>query len=314
MVIKFYKACLLSVLCMAPLGLSADFEDVASTVFKEATEGTLGWASHAGASYIAYEGYKAYTGLTEDNGAEVIALLGGQALPRNELITLAGTVSSLAGTYYAASLWQYCTLGIQLRKMNRQNTSTNVILRNRWADYDTAEELMQAFNDNNGRARDPLKRQILLNMGLSENTQPLEAIEKVDAALVQLEERLRYYESYTNIVELLAQEMIDKDSDMQSLIGGDVLIDQDLNDYAEDLLQNYANNSFVANSITVGWFFKEDCYLKRPWIYTITYNIASRCALKTLEQYARLLAVRHILATYIPQNQRPARVVVNNQY
>lgn len=308
MVIQFYKKCLLGVLFIAPVGVSAEWSNVVADAAKDIAQGSLGWAAHAGLGYLAYRSY----GALDSNyvGPVNIQKIAGYELTPDEVLTRAGTAFGVAALYHSAMFWQYCTFGVQLRKMKRPNTGTNLLFRNRWAECETAAELMERFKATDVATSD-LKKQLLLNMGLSENTAPLEAIKKIDDALKKLYERLKNYESYTNIVELTAQRMIDEDSDTLALLGGDVLITDDIAVYAEDILTDYAQNSWIANSISIGLFFKEDCYLKRPCLYTSTYNIASRCAMKTLEQFARLKAVRHILEQYIPANQRQPHVIVH---
>lgn len=293
-------------LLIAPGAVFAEWGNVISDAAKDVTQGSLGWTAHLGLGYLGYKGYQAFTA----DPAQEIFKIAGKKIARNDLITLSATALGGAAVYHGALFWQYCTFGVQLRKMKRPNTGTNPLFRNRWAECETAIELMEQLNSYQG-GRDALKRQLLLNMGLEQNTVPLEAIKKIDAALTKLYERLKFYESYTNIVELTAQTMIDEDSDALALLGGDVLITDDLNVYSEDILNTYAKNSWISNSVTIGFFFKEDCYLKRPWLYTSTYNMASHCAMKTLEQFARLKAVRHILEQYVPQNQRQPHVIVH---
>ncbi len=310
MVIKSYKKYLLSLLVLLPAGISADLGDVVCGVTKELGYGAFGWSAHAGLGYLSFKGYKAFTAESVEGTAKEVFKIAGQEIAPSNLVKISLAAHGFAALYHSAMLWRYCTFGVQLRKMKRQNTSTNLVLRNRWAECDTAAELMNQLAHYPG-GREALKRQLFFNMGLEQNASPLEAIKKVDTALTQLDKRLKMYESYTNIVELTAQRMIDQDSDTRALLDGDVLITDDITLYSEDILQEYASNSWISNSPTIGLFFKEDCYFRRPWLYTATYNMASYCAMKTLEQYARLKAVRHILQQYIPANQRQSRVIVH---
>lgn len=309
MVIKFYKTCLLGVLLIAPIGVSADLGTTLYDGVQDVVTGPIGWGGHAGLGYLGYKGYKAYKGLTEDPAVKMLKIAGFE-VASNNLMTTAGIALGTAALYHSALMYNFCTFGVELRKMKRPNTSSNPVFRNKWAGCDSAVDLMDELGQN-GRGKDPLKKQLLLEMGLKENTPPLEGIKKIDAALDKLDKRLANYAWYTNIVELTAQAMIDEDADSKALLGGDVLINNDINGYSEDLLKSNASNSWMHNSVTIGWHLKENCYFKRPTLYTATYNMASHCAMKTLEQYGRLKAVRHILEQYVPATQRQPRVIVH---
>lgn len=309
MVINSYKKYVLGLLLIAPVAISANVAQKLYNGVHDVVTGPIGWGTHAGLGYLGYEGYRAYTGLTEDSAAEILKVASFD-IARSDLLATAGAALGTAALYHSALVYQYCTFGVQLRKLKSSNTSNNAVFRNRWAECDTAKELMDELKKNGGRQKDALKKQFLLNLGLKDNAAPLDGIKKIDAALAVLDKRLKTYSSYTNIVELTAQEMINEDSDAAALLDGDALIRDDLGLYSEDLLNRHASNSWISNSIFIGWYFKKDCYLKRPTIYTATYNMASRCAMKTLEQYGRLKAVRHILEQYVPGGQPRARGVV----
>lgn len=310
MVIKFYKAYLLGILLITPIGVSADIDTTVYNGVKDVITGPIGWAGHAGLGYLSYKGYKAYTGLKKDPAVKMLKIIGFE-VGSNDLVTAAGIALGTAALYHSVLMYKLCTFGVELRKMKRPNTSSNPVLRNKWAGCESAVDLMYELGQN-GRGRDPLKKQLLLEMGLKESTPPVDGIKKIDAALDNLDKRLAYYAWYTNIIELTAQVMMDdEDADSKALLGGDVLINNDIDGYSKDLLESNASNSWIHNSVTIGWYLKEDCYLKRPALYTSTYNMASRCAMKTLEQYGRLKAVRHILEQYVPATQRQPRVIVH---
>ena len=304
MVIKFYKTCLLGVLLIAPIGVLADTGTDLYNGMQDVVTGPIGWGTHAGLGYLAYS---ACTNLPLKSNP----LWSPPMVVNDDVLTAAGIALGTAALYHSALMYKFCTFGVELRKMKRPNTSSNPVFRNKWAGCESAADLMYELGQN-GRGRDPLKKQLLLEMGLKESTPPLEGIKKIDTALDKLDKRLAHYAWYTNIVELTAQAMMDdEDADSKALLGGDVLISDDIDGYSKGLLESNANNSWIHNSVTIRWYLKENCYLKRPALYTSTYNMASRCAMKTLEQYGRLKAVRHILEQYVPVTQRQPRVIVH---
>ena len=295
MVIKSYRKYLLGLLLLAPVSAFAVYD-----VLNQAVRGPFGWGAHAGLGYLAYKGYEVYTADCEQQSFTIA----GQEISKDNLIVLSAAAFGGAALYHSAMLWQFCEFGLQLRTMKGQNTSTNnPVLRKKWAGLGSAFKLKQKFDESSSTNKETIKKQFLIDMGLAESASLVEATRKIDGALEQLEKRLKMYAEYTNIVDLIAQKMLyNNNPGTQGLLDDDVLIDQEIE--KEEIEKEYLSNWWITNSLSIGFYSKDNWYIRLPWLYTAMYNIASCCAIETLKQYAMLKAVRHILQQYIPQQGR----------
>lgn len=235
---------------------------------QEFARGPLGYASHTGVAYLALS--------YNQNKYAVTAILGATAFYHSKMYI-----------QRRSFLWD-------AQDMMRDNTaSNNPIIRNVWYNQKNACDLLQEYNQSDNTKKINIREQLLRELGCARDYDQASVL--LNTAFVTMKSKLYKYQQNSNIFDYISKELIHS-VDHDLLLNGNVLLTSHLNRSLEKVLEHYASNGWIANSLTADWCRRERSIIE--WgisPYDATYNSASLCIAEVVKQYARLRVIKHII-------------------
>ena len=286
---SYYKALLLAFACtvFVPAQTAETSFDrakkkakvVAKNIAEDFVRGPIGWIAHAKLARLCCKAYS------------------------NDGILLKAAAIGATGVmtwYYVRMFEQWAHFNKEYQAMDCVNTNGDPSKRTLWAGLMNGYDLWQHFNSLGYNEKTELQKKLITE--LASNNHGV-ALNKVITAVDELDIKLSIYTKHTNILDIISEKVVGAGDSNVLLVGND-LTNCNIGSDMQDALNSYAQNSLIANSLNLGTSWSAIIGARvAPKIYTATYNKASQCVVKVLEQYIRLKAVKRILEYHNDNNQ-----------